>query len=450
MVQSLRTIKAIQDVVDWGLCTGCGACYYACGSHSVSLVNIVSVGIRPKFDAACAACTDCLSICPGYSVDGDLVAGSAPKRTEAEHEFGPALEIWEGHATDPEIRHHASSGGILSALALYCLERESMEFVLHTGMDDAKPWANSTVQSRNRSELLSRTGSRYAPASPCDGLESIERSDRPCVFIGKPCDCAATSKLRRQRPELDRKLGLVLTFFCAGTPSTQGTLDLMASLDIRQDETDAVRYRGGGWPGQFTVSYDHQTSAKSLSYTDSWENSPPTVLCDVTRARTAWAGSRTSPAATPCTPFHGGKNPGLSIVVVRTRRGQEILHAAIEANDAQLKPIGAAAVLAAQPNLLGRRREIFGRLLAMRLLLIPVPKFTGFSLFRSWNQNPVHRSVAHYRGNHAAHCTSRPLAPPPRFLKLTMNIRLDRTASVSVFHPLRDGRTDAQRRASRS
>lgn len=125
-----RAIKTIQDVVDWGLCIGCGACYSACAQGGVSLVNIEAVGIRPQFSGTCASCTDCLSICPGYVVDGYLETGRVGKQSEAEDEFGTALEIWEGHASDPETRHQASSGGILSALALFCLEQEGMNFVL--------------------------------------------------------------------------------------------------------------------------------------------------------------------------------------------------------------------------------------------------------------------------------------------------------------------------------
>jgi coenzyme F420 hydrogenase subunit beta len=46
-------------------------------------------------------------------------------------------------------------------------------------------------------------------------------------------------------------------------------------------------------------------------------------------------------------------------------------------------------VARAQSNLLARRREIFGRLFAMKLLGIPTPKFIGFSLFRSWIKLPL-------------------------------------------------------------
>ena len=99
-------------------------------------------------------------------MDAELATGDRAETSEGDHEVGFALEIWEGYAADPEIRRQGSSGGLLSALALYCLEKEGMGFVLHTGMDETKPWTNKTVQSRDRSEILARTGSRYAPASP--------------------------------------------------------------------------------------------------------------------------------------------------------------------------------------------------------------------------------------------------------------------------------------------
>lgn len=388
-----RTIKTLKDVVDWGLCIGCGACYYACSSGEIKLVNIESVGIRPQFNSdACASCTKCLSICPGYSIDANALA-PATRATEAEHEFGPALEIWEGFAADPEVRHKASSGGMLSALSLFCLEQEKMGFVLHAGMDEAEPWKNVTVQSRNKKDILSRAGSRYAPASPCDKLQLVEDSDRPCVFIGKPCDTAAVNKLRAEKPELDEKLGLVLSFFCAGTPSTKGTLDLKRSMGVESTDINELRYRGEGWPGDFKIIYDDRTKQKSMSYEQSWGfladyRSLRCHLCPDGLGRVAdiscgdaWESHTQN------------GDPGRSIVLVRTERGRDILHRAMAAGYVELTRVDAATVLAAQPNLLQRRRELFGRLLGLKICLVPVPVFKGFSLFRSWMKIPLMRRV---------------------------------------------------------
>lgn len=353
------------------------------------------MGIRPVFDAeAAAASAELLDICPGYSIDARLATGSASDPNAADRDFGPALEMWEGYAADPEVRHRGSSGGILSALALYCLEHENMGFVLHAGMDPDKPWLNKTVTSRTRAELLSRTGSRYAPASPCEGLSEIEKSDRPCVFIGKPCDTAAVMKARMGRPLLDQRLGVVLTFFCAGTPSTDGTLGLLERLNVQREEVHHLGYRGEGWPGGFTVISGETSRRNFIPYEQAWGSLTPYVpfrcrICPDGVGRVAdiscgdaWENYDSS-----------GSNPGMSIVLVRTRRGQEILRGAAEAGYVNLVPITSDAVLAAQPHLLSRRRELFGRLLALCLLLVPIPRFYGFSQFHSWIRLPLSRKV---------------------------------------------------------
>jgi coenzyme F420 hydrogenase subunit beta len=390
----IRRISTLKDVVDWELCTGCGACYYRCGKAGVTLVNVEGVGIRPRFDSSqCASFTGCLSTCPGYQVEAGLAAGPLAKKSEGDYSFGPALEIWEGYACDPEIRFRASSGGILSALALYCLEREKMEFVLHTAMDESKPWTNKTVQSTTRSEILARTGSRYAPASPCEGLGAIEESGRPCVFIGKPCDASAVAMLRKERPALDQRLGLVLAFFCAGTPSTRGTLNLLKSLEVAPEETKALRYRGEGWPGKFKVLSGNPGKEKSLSYPEAWGQLISyrpwrCHLCPDGLGRVAdiSCGDAWREAA-------DDGDVGRSLVLVRTPRGQEILRRAVAAKYVELTPSGQAQVFAAQPNLIERRAEILGRLLVMRLLFVPTPRLIGFSLLRGWIRLPLFKKI---------------------------------------------------------
>ena len=380
----LQRIKNLQDVVDWGLCTGCGACKYATQSGTVQLVNIESVGIRPRFDEAAArASAELLDICPGYTVDSSRATRSSVDSKPADREIGATLEIWEGHATDPNIRFKGSSGGLLTALSLYCLEHENMGFVLHSGMDHEKPWLNTTVTSRTRSELLQRTASRYAPASPCEGLGAIEAAGKPAVFIGKPCDAAAAMSLRRVRPQLDRNLGLVLTFFCAGTPSTRGTLDLIKGFGASLDEVKAVRYRGEGWPGRFKVT---GTTEHSMSYAESWGKLTGyrPFRCHLCPDGLGRVADIACGDAWEKYDGEGGEDPGKSIVLVRTYRGLDVLHKAQAAGYVALQPISAENVYKAQVNLLARRREIFGRFLGMKALGIPTPRFRGYWLFQSW------------------------------------------------------------------
>ena len=173
--------------------------------------------------------------------------------------------------SDPEIRHKGSSGGLLTALSLYCLEREAMHGVLHIGSDPSDPLRNKTMMSHTRAELLTKTGSRYAPASACDSLHLIESAPVPCVFIGQPTEVTALRKAEQLRPALAKNVGLALSFFCAGSPARKGTMELLKSMGVDPAEVKDIRYRGNGWPGMFAVTLKGQSAPSHFrSYKESW------------------------------------------------------------------------------------------------------------------------------------------------------------------------------------
>jgi len=175
---------------------------------------------------------------------------------------------------DDQIRCNGSSGGAATALSLHALESGSADFVLNTKASENEPHINQTVFCRNRKDLMSTTGSRYAPASPCDGLSAAKASGERFVFVGKPCDVAATRKISQRDPELLDQLALSIAFFCAGTPSTKGTLRLLESMDVSDLSTlKSLRYRGNGWPGKATAiteGPDETAIERSQTYEESW------------------------------------------------------------------------------------------------------------------------------------------------------------------------------------
>ena len=386
----MRSLRNLQDIVDWGLCVGCGACFSICDREAVKLENIENIGIRPYFTDICKSCSECLTICPGYSIDNNMISSPVNRDMTDNLLVGPTLSVWEGAATDDEIRFRASSGGLLTALSLYCLEKEGMELVMHTGAHPEKPWLSQTVISHNRDDLLSNVGSRYVASSPCDQLRLIEESERPCVFIGKPCDTAAISALRKRRPRLDAKLGLVLTFCCAGVPSVRGTLDLLEKLNVGRKDINQLFYRGDGWPGGLSIAGQDGRKKKLLSYMESWHFlqkyrsfrchlCPDGLgeLCDIS-CGDAWHRYKEEAG-----------EPGLSLAMVRTQQGQEIIKRGILAGYLALIPSSPERVIEAQ-GLVDRRKVVFGRQLVMKILLVPTTKFIGFRLFKLWIQtSPV-------------------------------------------------------------
>ena len=221
-------LRSIRDVAERQLCSGCGACAYAAPA-AVRMVDDLDQGRRPVVvDGADTSAA--LAVCPGVGLDAPTVPPGAER--DLVRGWGPVLEVWEGYASDPDVRFRASSGGAATALAVYGLERGGMHGVLHIRAREDAPVLNETHLSTSRQELTAHVGSRYAPASPCDGLGAIEAAPGPCVFVGKPCDVAATAKARALRPELDRRLGVTIAIFCAGAPSTRGTLAMLERMGI--------------------------------------------------------------------------------------------------------------------------------------------------------------------------------------------------------------------------
>jgi coenzyme F420 hydrogenase subunit beta len=410
------------EIADWRLCIGCGACVYACDEDRLQMADHVTDGLRPVHvpgrdgraatpatvaagagpgtaHGSCSTCNDCVSVCPGLGA-----THAAPRPGDGTLEdlragWGPVLEVWEGYATDTAMRAAGSSAGLATVLALHGIESGSLHGVLHIGSDDGARWLNRTVLSTTPDELLSRTGSRYAPASPCDHLERIEEADGPCAFIGKPCDVEALRKAQALRPALDAKVGLAIGIFCAGTPSTQGTLDLLAKHGIAREDVEDLRYRGRGWPGTFAVKLRGQDEWRDLaSYAEAWG-----FLQAYRPHRCYLCPDGTSEFAdVSCGDpwYHDTEahQPGISLVLVRTERGRVAVQAAMAAGIVQLRRVGAEALERSQAELQRKRGAIWGRLLTLEALGVPAPRFGGFPLFRHWLRLPFMQKARSFVG----------------------------------------------------
>lgn len=383
-------MKRIEDVPAKQMCCGCGACAFA-APDEIEMTDAYELGRRPLFKkerTSPEGSQAALNVCPGIelahgdqSVDQECIPELLPA-------WGPVLEVWEGHARDKDLRFSGSSGGAASALALFALEQQGMHGVLHIAARKDVPYLNETVLSTSRDELLAATGSRYAPASPCDGLDRVEAADAPCVFIGKPCDVAASFKARKGRPDLDRNLGLTIGIFCAGTPSVKGTVKLLEYMGVKEplESIRSLRYRGNGWPGNAAVVVETDEGEKSyeMSYKESWHE-----LQKYRQWRCYVCADHTGEFADIAVgdPWYreiGEGEAGSSLILARTRRGRKFVADAVAAGYLEAAPAETWKVEASQPNLLETRGSLWARLWACRLFGVATPIFRRMPLFRHW------------------------------------------------------------------
>lgn len=252
-------MRSLNDILRYDLCVGCGLCE-AIDSQCHMALNTAGFYRPDPVPSDCRAVEKLWRVCPGVHVQSD-----SHVNTEA---WGSVVSVCNAWAADSDIRHLASSGGVTSALAIYLLESEQVDGVLHVGVKQGDWLHNCLHVSRTREEVLSRAASRYAPALVLNELLSIIHPKERYCFIGKPCDVAAIRNLQREEPQRFGRITHCLAIFCAGMPNYEATRQALNTFGI-DDEPVALRYRGDGWPGYFTATYRSGRMAR-MTYNESW------------------------------------------------------------------------------------------------------------------------------------------------------------------------------------
>lgn len=314
------------------------------------------------------------AVCPGVRLDAPV-----PETATVHPTFGRYVSAWRGRAADDETRAAGSSAGVLTAMSTFLVATGRARSVRGTAMSPAQPTRTVPVTITSREEALAAAGSRYAPVSALEGFDVS--SD---AIVAKPCEISALTRLRRLAP--DGEGPLTLSFFCAGTPSHNATRSLVAKLGVEVDRATSVRYRGNGWPGEF-VATDGETRG-ALSYDDSWGKHLGRDLqwrCKICPDGTGedadiavgdfWkADERGYPL------FDNAD--GESVVIARTLRGHDLLMEAARQGVVVLGEVDLDDVERIQPLQRARKRTLPFRLLARRLALRRVPRFTGYASLR--------------------------------------------------------------------
>ena len=384
----------VRKVVDRDTCSGCGSCtlIYPGLAMGMSAEGFLRPRVEPgrANGTSHSSAADAMfkAVCPGVTV----VAPTVGKR---EHPvFGRYVDAWEAHAADPELRQAGSSGGVLTALSTWLIESGRVNSV--AGVTGA---AERTVplELTSREDAIAASGSRYAPASSLAGLG--DRTGKSAM-VGKPCEASALRQMM-ERSAGDRTGDngpIILSFFCAGTPSQRATAKLVETLGLDAGRIDSVRYRGRGWPGEF-VAHAPGIGEVRMSYHQSWGKHLGRDLqpvCKICPDGTGGSADISVGDYWRCDdngfPVFADA-PGSSVAIARTPRGAELIREAVAAGAVVVGPVDLDDVAAVQPLQTERRLTLAARLFGRRAAFQAVPRYQGFGLtarlaHHRWKQAP--------------------------------------------------------------
>lgn len=244
------------------LCLGCGLCEDICPTASIT-IEIKQGEYRPSVNnSTCLGdkCSRCTKICPGLGINIKNISEEVlPKNEIKENKFiGKYTHLYTGHCTDHDIRYHSASGGMVTGLLIYLLEKKIIDGAVVTRFSSQDNITPETFIARTKEELISARSSKYCPVSMQGIRKQIRESEGKYVIVGLPCHLHGFRKIE----EIDRKFREhVFAYFglyCSSGRTFHLTDYVLLQRKIDKNRVKYFAYRDEGCLGSMVLKSDQR------------------------------------------------------------------------------------------------------------------------------------------------------------------------------------------------
>ena len=249
-------IFTIDKIIAEGLCTGCGTCKGICPQSAIDIRTNKSGTYLPLIIIdKCIKCGNCYRSCSGKYFDYDEfnheIFGKTPKNAF----LGNFNDCYISYANNQQIRYNSASGGVITALLIYCLENEIINGAVVTKMKKDNPLEPEPFIARTKEEIINASKSKYCPISVNSIIKEILKSNEEEKFavVGLPCHINGFRKAEKYYPKLKKKIKYHFGIICSHTNNFNGTKFLIKKLEIDNEDINRLDYRGDGWPGKMKI-----------------------------------------------------------------------------------------------------------------------------------------------------------------------------------------------------
>ena len=379
-------INSLDDIVEGGLCAGCGLCESLAGRDVVEMALSRDGRIRPRTKTALdpAVFDDIMRVCPGVTI-----TGPAPDQAGADgamHSiWGPIASLHRGWASDEKTRFHAAAGGALTALGAYLINSGKVDAVLHIKASGSNPVLSEAWISSTEQDVYDGAQSRYGPGASLTPVHRLLDEGRRFAVIGKPCDIAAIRNLQRIDSRAKKQIPYCLSIFCGGTISLTMLNRMPVYFGAAPDDLDLFRYRGEGWPGA-THMETKDGQSFDLTYDQSWSDSHVPWKYDLQFRCKICPDAIGELADVSCPdgwimkdgkPLHE-EAPGVNLMVARSLGGAELVRQAEAAGFLTLAPCSMAELDQMHSDHKPRKTGWPARMLGLRLAGQPAMRVRNF------------------------------------------------------------------------
>ena len=316
----LGPTELVEGVQKGGLCIGCGACVGLCPyflNHKGRTVQIFPCSLSQG---------RCFAACPKAEVDLDEMSRHHWQRPYEGEPVGRFMEALAARAGSNMTFGPFQSGGAVSALLTYAVEKGLIDAAVLTGRDQNGPVPRI---ASSREEILNCAGSQFTAAPTLAALNRAvaEKRDRLGV-VGTPCQMTAVAKWRTNPlagEDFMDTISLTIGLFC------NWGLDQRSLITFLTERMDVSRIKGMDIPPPpaniLLVDLGDETVEIPLDEIRSFIPDTCGLCPDMT---SEWADLSVGM-------FEG--RPGWNTLLVRSRKGKDLVAGAAAAGLLTTEPM---------------------------------------------------------------------------------------------------------------
>jgi coenzyme F420 hydrogenase subunit beta len=369
--------QTIEEVVKSDLCTGCGTCVSICPDEAIELTKNNEKGIYiPKLNKEkCNNCGICYKVCPGHSVDFKQLNLEIFGKESNDVLIGNYLNCYTGHATDYDIRYNSASGGLVTQLLIFALEKGIINGALVTRMSEENPLEPEPFIARTKEEIIGASKSKYCPVPANIALKEMLESedDEKFAVVGLPCQIHGIRKAELINKKLKEKIVLHVGIFCVCTINFLGSDFLLQRLKIERNNIKEIDYRGEGWPGSMLIELKNGSKLfipKSEYYDNRFGSFIP-IRCTLCSDHACELADISFGDA--WLPEFANDKTGKSIIISRSKMAEEILRGAASRKVIEVNKINSSKVVLSQGIFRSKKNQLKVRIFLFKLFGKKIP-----------------------------------------------------------------------------
>jgi len=280
-------------------------------------------------------------------------------RSASDDLIGNYMRFYVGHAKDSSIYQSGQSGGLVTALLAFALEKGVIDGAVVTRMGRDNPLLPEVIIAKNKKELLSAARSKYCSAPVNIKVKEILKADGKYAVVELPCQMYGLRKLEKLMPELKGKIVLHMGLFCSHVLSLKVISFLSHKAGVEKEDIVKFDYRAKewrGWPGDVLFKLENGTKKfllrKYRMITKSFFIPWRCKMCydHVNEFADVSFGDAWLPKVIKC-------RKGETIVITRTDRGERLIQEAKEEGVIEIEEVSRATLMQAQKRSIIRKKN---------------------------------------------------------------------------------------------